>query len=412
MAVEQSFDWVRTASLFGSAATGALIGAIAQQKFARAQPSLHVTSCELSSSLLSRVDYLEMPETISKKFNQFKWKITIDDEQISSTANILPIGYAQENYYFLKEFLPKAETAQDLLKSEMERFKDGNEHVRKNCITKILRNPTVLRALLGKTRRASFSILKDVEFLKSMKISSEDAVLPWAIDDASGVGKGTFGSFTIHIRDARITFPFEWEDEKHRMAVVSFLLASLHEKAVPDLLSELFNDFHEDRAIANDLCIWFNENIDLNSTFVCNATITNMGKSPALFSGKGVLKISLPNGIEKSLPCFSESYTGGTEEEKSVIRTVKVLRHISKLLDIAIPVRRRIVTEKILVPGSEHHNISLRTDKAVYEVPDGASLLNLYKSKKLTAKLVLEQDNGKKTKNIESSTFVFSSSID
>jgi hypothetical protein len=412
MTTDQSFSWINTAILFGSAGGGAIAGAVVQHLLSKAKPSIHVTSCELSSSLLSRVDYLEMPSGIAKKFNDFHWKLTIDNEQISSTANILPIGYAQENFYFLKEFLPIAEAAQELLKNELNRFKNGNQQVRKESVAKILHDPTVLNALLGDIRRCTFSVFKDVAYLKSLEIKDENTILPWAVDDASGVGKGTFGAFTILLEDARINFPFKWEDEKQRMAIVSFLLASLDKDKVPVLLDELLDTLNNDRVTANNIYLWFSENIDLNSTIVCNATINNMGKSPVLFSGKGILEVSLPNKKIVTLPCYSESYSDGTEEEKSVSRTVKVLRQISEFLDIAIPVRRRIITEKILVAGGESQNISLRTDKALNEIPDSMSLLNLYKSKKLTAKLILDKETGKKLQRNQSSSFIFSSSID
>lgn len=412
MAEDQSANIINTISMFASAGIGAIIGVLAQQRISRARPSLHVTSCELSSVLLSRVDYLEMPTTIAKKFNSFPWKLTLDEEQISSNANILPIGYAQENYYFLKEFLPIADQASELIKKELTAFEEGEEKKRKESITRLLHNSLILRLLIGKTKRSSFSVFRDARLLESLDISEDNAILPWAIDDASGVGKGTYGAFTIHIQDSRITFPFQWEDEKKRMETISFLLASLHEEAVPTIMRELIEELNEDRATANDVYRWFKDNIDVNSTFVCNVTITNMGKRPALFSGEGLLLINMPDREVLKLPCYSESYTEGTEEEKSVTRTVKVLRAISNYLDIALPVRKKVVTEKLLVPGGDHINITLRTNKAVSEIPEGRSLLSLYKSKKLTAKLQMKRENNTNSSYVESPNFVFSSSVE
>jgi len=411
MAAEQGFDFVNAVILFGSASVGALVGAIAQKKLASAKLNVYVTSCELSSSLLSHVDYLEMPDRLSKKFSNFNWKFTLDDEQISSTSNILPIGYAQENYYYLQEFMRKTEEAKDLLEKEIERFKSGDEKSRKESVAKILRDPILIRLLVGKIRRAGFSILKDLKFIDTLEIKDKCTVFPWVIDDASGVGKGTLGAFTIHIDDARVAFPFQWVDERKRMEIVSFLLASLHEKAVPTILKEMLEELNEDRSNANDIYLWFKENIDLNSTFVCNVAITNTGKASALLSGEGLLTVYLPEGGVLEIPCYAQTYTEGTEEDRSVARTIKVLRHISKLLDIAIPIGKRVVTEKVLVPGGAQRNISLKSRFTIDELSEGEPLLNLYKSRKLEAKLVLYQENGTQLKVLESERFAFASSI-
>ena len=122
------------------------------------------------------------------------------------------------------------------------------------------------------------------------------------------------------------------------MGIVSFLLASLHENGVPVIFEEMRDHLSRDIAEASFLAKWFRERIGLNSTVVCNVSIANLGKSPVLFSGRGWLEIPMPSGEIRRLECHSEDYTEGSQEDKSVSMTVKVLSHISELLDIGIPV--------------------------------------------------------------------------
>ena len=72
-------------------------------------------SCELSCTTLSRVDYLALPQGISEKFDSFPWTIVDEKDGIPSNPSILPIGVAQENLLYLREFLPVLEQSIELV---------------------------------------------------------------------------------------------------------------------------------------------------------------------------------------------------------------------------------------------------------------------------------------------------------
>ena len=60
--------WTEAVITFASACVGAIAGAVAQRYVSRGRPIVYVKSCELSSTTLSRVDYLALPKEISEKF--------------------------------------------------------------------------------------------------------------------------------------------------------------------------------------------------------------------------------------------------------------------------------------------------------------------------------------------------------
>ena len=394
--------------LFGSAAFGAILGVALQRHFSKAKPVVFAKSCELSSTLLSRVDYLSMPDDIADKFSHFRWKLVEESDFIPNETTIIPVGFAQEQLYFIRELIPRLDSALELVKKAKREITATDLEDKKRAISEILTHPLVVRSLQGKTKRQTFSVLKkppQIDF-------NQPTIFAWAVDDAGGVGKGTLGAFTIHTGISRINFPFRWEDEKERMRIISYLLASCDQQHLPQMFDELNEELAEDRQIATDLQGWLSANIDLNSTLIISVSVSNMGNRPILISHAARLVIPLPDKPPIQIDCQSETFSDETEEERATMKTIKVLKLISRLLDAAIPIRTRIPSERLLVPGSQSTTLTFRSLKAFSELQNGKQLLHLFHCREIDAQLELSfESDGGETKTVKSKKFLFGSSI-
>jgi len=394
--------------LFGSAAFAAALGVLLQRYLSKASPVVFAKSCELSSALLSRVDYLSMPDDVADKFSHFRWTLAEESEFIPNETTIIPVGFAQEQLYHLREFVPRLDATIRSLENAKGEAEDSDIETRKQAVSEILSHTLVLRSLQGKTRRQTFSVLQappqiDVD---------QPPIFPWAVDDAGGVGKGTLGTYTIHTGSMRHNFPFRWQDEKERMKLVSYLLASCHQQQVPQLLEELRQELVDDRQVATDLQSWLTSNIDVNSTLIISVSVSNMGKRPILMSGAATLVVPIPGKPAIEIACQSETFSDNTEEEHATRRTVKVLKRISQSLDAPIPIRARVPSERLLVSGGEATSMTFRSLKTFDEVPNGTQLLHLFRSREIDAHLEIGfQTDSARPKTVKSKKFTFGSSI-
>lgn len=395
-------------ALFGSAGAGAALGVVLQSYYSKAKPMVLIKSCELSSRLLSRVDYATMPDDIAKKFHSFRWRTFTKDEFIPSDTSTLPLSVAQETLYFVDEFLPKASEALATLTEARKRFTQGGAAEKRDAIAEIMHRTILHRLILGKTSRNDFSVFAQQDATDY----SKPPVLPWAVDDAGGPGKGTYGAYTIHFGSARANFAFSWADEQSRMKRISYILADCDQARVPTIIDETETELKEDRQIATDLQNWFRANNDLSSTLMLTVSLTNLGQKPVLLSREGTVSVPLPGKEPIPIECQSESYSADTEATTATRRTVEALERISEAVDAAIPIRTRVPSDKILVQGNSGSTVVFRSLRTFSDMPEGKQLLSLYASREIDAyfEVCCERGDGKPVA-VKSDPFTFGSSI-
>ena len=403
--------WTEATLLLGTsllaAILGAWLGAFLQRRHARARPVVFIKNCELSSRLLTRVDYLTMPDAIAAKHSAFRWSLPHEKEFVPSDTTILPLGLAQEELMLLQALLPQLDAAVQKSQRIAATFQGATPQQRKDMVGDFLREQTIVRALMGKILRSSFSV-----FASSAAIDfNQPTQLTWTVDQASGPGKGTLGRFGIQLGSARVSFPFQWPDEEDRMKLISFLIARCDPDAFPKIANEIADELRQDQQSASDLQTWFEANNDLNATLNLSVAISNLGGQPLLASGRSTVVVPLPDRTPLQIECQSEAYSGDTESDAGTKRMIAALKSISQAVDRAIPIRSSVPTEKIMVEAGKSETLTFRSLQSFRELPSGPQLLHLFRCREVNAHLVLryQTDEGK-TIAVESAKFTFGSS--
>lgn len=409
---------VSVVAMTGSAICGGVIGAVAQKFLKRGDPRVHVISSELSSVLLSQVDYMEVPSEIAEKMRAMNFDIFGDTNHLPNEGHIFPIGALKHGYYFLKEFRHVVDRAQTSAEEVVRNIPAMNPIELRESIQRLLHEMLILQTLMGMTRRGEFSVFKDGNVIaeagekitKLLNDENTETEFEWSYSGQPIPEEGFAGRFFVNLDDAHISFPFRLSNERMRMGVISYLFASLNKTEIQGILNELSTSLARNRNLANDIFFWMRENVDRHSTFVMNTTISNIGGRPLLFSGKGYIEGVLPNGEKLKLECVSEGYSDNSDES-NIRRRLKVFQNIGRGLDIAIPVRRYITTEKMLVEGGDQVAVVFRSRDTLDEINGGARLLEQFIAGELKMRLVVENITENKINRVQSDEFVFAPSV-
>ena len=394
-----------------AAGFGAGVGAFVTHRLQRARPRAYVNSCELSSTLMSLVDHIDMPETIVAKRDAFRWPL-VDEEKYSmpAGATAVPLGAAAEMSHYLREFTAAAETTATLLRRTLPQLEDAGRDRRAAIplLTAICRD-TLFRDLFGgMVRRGELSLLGQATTIDT----SGDTFLPWVEDIATGPMVGVMGAYSIHIGLARLAFHFKWQDEQRAFKAATFVLAGGQLSLLKDLLREVLEQLERDRVTAADLKTWLTENMELNSKVTIDVTVANIGTAPLMVSRRAELLLTLHGKDFSPLPVYNEASSESSESGQATSRVVKSLLRVGKQLDRPVSVAQWVPREDIFVAVHGEKRITVRAAQTFTDLADGKTQLHLYQSREVNAVLrMYEIKPDGREPPFESNRFRFSSSL-
>ena len=396
--------WSQAVVAIAAALLGGAAGSLITKRLQRARPRGFISTCELSSTLFSRVDHIDMPNAIVTIRDSLHWPL-LDPKAfpIPDGASSIPLGAATEMQHYAREFLGASNRTLDALTVCIDAAGTAPTATVRPSLISLMTNKLFVDLYGGMLRRREIQALSQAEPGTGSELWFE-----WNEDIASGPQVGLLCSYSVDWGAGRIAYVFKWEDEKRSLCIGTNVLAGGSPSLLSPVLSEVRAQLERDRNKISDLKNWLDEHVDSASKLVLDATIANMGESPMIVSRRSHLIV---REAEREIAMFSESYEDGSETDKGTSSVVRALQRIGRDLDKPLPVATWVPREDIFVGPKSHVRVTFRSIQSVGdEAVEG--LVHLYRASTERAKLrlwMLREDGSEEA--FESPPFTFGTSV-
>ena len=382
-----------------SAVLGASLTALYNKLSNREQIRAYVTSVELSSHILSRVDQVELPTDIAVKYRSFSPWLKLPNCELNESSNVLSIGSAQEALNYLQAF-------QTVLARAFEKINSLEQDISSvESINHFFEDDTLGGLFRGMCARQEMPVVTLPDTLPDCLVPYEEG----SYEDGEKTHKG------IYISTPTSNQFLHYITTNQKAALLDSIKAICH---AVDGQSQKILDAIKDRLttakiLAYDLEKWFEANLDLNSTIIVSLAISNLGKSPVLLSNYSSLSVKGMDGDQTVIPCISENFNTDTASEQATNTIVKSFATISKLLGVPLHIRSKVPLDRILVNAGEQEVVTFRSVLPICKLPKGKSIISYYKTNERRGIFKLSYLNSdSKEKDIEVQDIFFGSNLE
>jgi len=381
-----------------AAIIGATITAIYNILMNREKIWACVTSIELSSRLLSRIDQVIVPDKIAVKFRQFGPWVRIPDIGLR-TENVLSVGAAQKHLYYVKAFLDNIEESSKILQFIEENTGSGD------AIRAFFQDLTLRGLFLGMSLRGEMPFVSLPNDLPPCIVEYEEGNTVVGNHEVHGYHVNTMTKYCF----------LHYTTNIEKSTLINSIKSICHnvKPQTQEILARIRSNLSDARVLASEIEKWLEQNLDKNSTIIISVAISNLGKTPILLNNFGVIRIHGMDGDLVEIPCVSEDFNIDSSSEKAASNIIQFFVELSSAFGISLNVRNRIPLDKMYIDSESQRKIVFRSVMPINGMKNSESILSYYKTSERRAEFEITYFTKESVrKGIVMKNVIFGSNLD